>query len=95
MHCNETASTLHFNMNLNVDPCEDFYEFACGNFVRNTRIADENGYVMLLNSYSSIIYQNLRTILEEPVTNDIAPFVLMKKLYFACMNESKLNVIIK
>ena len=28
------------NMNLNADPCEDFYEFTCGGFDANTRLGD-------------------------------------------------------
>ena len=27
-------------MNTNVDPCDDFYEFACGNYIEKTVIPD-------------------------------------------------------
>ena len=28
------------NMDENVDPCEDFYEFSCGGYVKKTRLED-------------------------------------------------------
>ena len=31
-------------MDLDVDPCENFYEFACGKFLKNEKIKKENEY---------------------------------------------------
>lgn len=35
------ANTIIKNMNPNVDPCEDFNEFSCGNFINNSNIPSE------------------------------------------------------
>ncbi|RWS01408.1 endothelin-converting enzyme-like protein [Dinothrombium tinctorium] len=41
------ASTrnLYDDMNLNIDPCEDFYEFCCGKFEQKSNLTDDQNYV--------------------------------------------------
>lgn len=33
--CQETATSLLRDINFQVDPCDDFYEFTCGTWVKN------------------------------------------------------------
>lgn len=40
-HCIKTAASLLAAIDKNVDPCEDFYEFACGNWIRSHPIPDD------------------------------------------------------
>ncbi|RXG60084.1 hypothetical protein Avbf_10556 [Armadillidium vulgare] len=43
--CVNAAYHILERANLSVDPCEDFYEFACGTFVHNSKIPDsKSGY---------------------------------------------------
>ena len=37
----KTANELLKQMDKSVDPCEDFYLYACGNFIKNTKIPDD------------------------------------------------------
>ena len=39
--CLKTANELLKQMDKSVDPCEDFYLYACGNFIKNTKIPDD------------------------------------------------------
>ena len=39
--CIDSSYQLLNNMDLNVDPCEDFYKFSCGNYIRETVIPDD------------------------------------------------------
>ena len=39
--CLKTAKELLKTMDKTVDPCQDFYLYACGNFIKNTKIPDD------------------------------------------------------
>ena len=39
--CISASNNLFQWMNLDADPCDDFNEFACGNFIRTSRIPDD------------------------------------------------------
>lgn len=38
---NFLAAEVLKSMNRNVDPCDNFYEFVCGNFLKETNIPDD------------------------------------------------------
>ena len=39
--CMQTAHTLKQNLNSEVDPCEDFYSFACGHFAEHNPLPED------------------------------------------------------
>ena len=39
--CVQTAAAIIKNMDTSVNPCQDFYKFACGGFVKRTVIPDD------------------------------------------------------
>ncbi|EEB19488.1 endothelin-converting enzyme, putative [Pediculus humanus corporis] len=87
--CVKTACKILENMNTEIDPCDDFYEFACGKFERETVIPDDKTSVTTFSEISDKLKEQLRTIIETPAeTNDAAPFLLAKNLYKACMNKT-------
>ncbi|KAJ8668512.1 hypothetical protein QAD02_010175 [Eretmocerus hayati] len=87
--CVHTASSILSNMDLDVEPCDDFYKFACGNFLKNTVIPDDKTSVNTFSVISDNLQKQLRSnIEEEPKPGDPRAFKLVKILYDACMNKS-------
>ena len=39
------ANSIIRNMDETVDPCEDFFEFSCGNFLKTQRIQDDQNRI--------------------------------------------------
>ncbi|ERL87973.1 hypothetical protein D910_05361 [Dendroctonus ponderosae] len=87
--CIHTASRVLEYMDQSVDPCDDFYQFTCGNFIKNTNIPDDKSSVTSFSIISDTLQEQLRTMIEEPLKADEPkPFQLTKKLYKACMNKT-------
>jgi membrane metallo-endopeptidase-like protein 1 len=87
--CIHTASTVLKYMDPTVDPCDDFYQFTCGNFLKTTNIPDDKSSVTSFSLISDSLQEQLRTMIEEPIQpNEPKPFQLTKKLYKACMNKT-------
>lgn len=76
-------------MNLSVDPCEDFYEFACGKFIRETQVPLEKTTVDIFSTINDKLMNQIRTMLSQPVDDalDIAPIKAIKNLYAGCMDQ--------
>lgn len=68
--------------------CDDFYRFACGQFIKSTKIPDDKASVDSFTIIEDVLQDQLKTIVTSPIENsDIEPFKMVKKLYSACMNE--------
>ncbi|CAG9860712.1 unnamed protein product [Phyllotreta striolata] len=87
--CIHTASRVLEYMDETVDPCDDFYRFTCGNFIKNTNIPDDKSSVTSFSIINDLLLEQLRTMIEEPIgPNEHKPFQLTKKFYRACMNKT-------
>lgn len=88
--CVHAASKMLEQMDQTVEPCDDFYSFACGQYVEETIIPDDKVSVNAFSVISDKLQEQLRTIITAPIEDDeIEPFKMVKKLYLACMNKSK------
>lgn len=77
-------------MDQEVDPCENFYEFACGSFLKDTVIPDDQPSVDTFSMIDDDLQVQLRSSIEEGIKpNESKPFKLTKILYQSCMNRCK------
>ncbi|XP_022190551.2 neprilysin-2 [Nilaparvata lugens] len=87
--CVASANAVLDNMNRKLDPCDNFYEFACGKFVEETRIPDDKSSVTAFSVIDDKLQEQLRDILDQPISpQDIKPFVYAKNLFSLCMNRA-------
>lgn len=88
--CELESENILAKLDENVDPCDDFYRFACGNFLNSTVIPDDKTSVEAFTILDDKLKEQLNVILNSSITDDnIGPIVNTKKLYRACINEGE------
>lgn len=79
-------------MDKTADPCQDFYNFACGNFIKETIIPDEQVSITTISIVKSKLWEQLHSLISEEIdANDLVAFSLPKKLYRACVNKTQIE----
>lgn len=87
--CISSAAQVLAAMDQKVEPCNDFFQFACGNYELNTFIPDDKIVVDTFSTLTDHIDIQLRTIIEEEIDpNESRVFALVKKLHRSCMNRT-------
>lgn len=90
--CVSTANSVLKNMDPSVPPCDDFYQFACGNFLKETQIPEDKTSITTFSAIGDLLLDQLKMIVTEPVSEtDIKPYKLAKHLYKACMDRNKIE----
>lgn len=76
-------------MDITVDPCEDFYKFACGKYIENTIIPHDKFLVTPLSKIDDMVKEQLQRMLSEDlIPDEPKPFKLAKIMYKTCMAKS-------
>jgi len=90
--CIGAANMILQNMNHSVDPCDDFYQFACGGFEERVVIPDDRSSRSQFAIIGDDLLQQLRHILEaEPEAGESRVFTMAKNVYKACMDLDKIE----
>ncbi|OUM66188.1 hypothetical protein PIROE2DRAFT_6618 [Piromyces sp. E2] len=100
--CLDISNKIIDSIDSSVDPCDDFFEFTCGNYMK-THVPDEDTrYYDWFSDAGDIIKENLIKILEgnylpsknltiEAQEYDEKMFYKMKDFYDSCMDTDKIN----
>ncbi|KAF2880213.1 hypothetical protein ILUMI_25963 [Ignelater luminosus] len=87
--CIHTASKIYQYINPNVDPCDNFYEFACGTFLQNAHGNEDLQFEIQLQKH--VQHEMLELFREEIKEDDHKVAKIVKKLYNGCMNELQIK----
>lgn len=75
-----------------VNPCDNFYRFACGGYLNSTDIPDESSYIDVWSLINDEVSKKLITSLEKAIeSNEPRSFKLAKNFYKLCMNTTAIE----
>ncbi|CAL7939938.1 unnamed protein product [Xylocopa violacea] len=87
--CVKTAARIIEAMNRSIDPCQDFYKFACGGWISKNPIPQSQTSWDQLSLLKEQLLKNLRALLEESDEgDDLRPVKMARTLYNICMDTT-------
>ncbi|KAF5901062.1 membrane metallo-endopeptidase-like 1, partial [Clarias magur] len=86
--CVTAAARLLQNMDQSVDPCQNFYQYACGGWLERHVIPETSSLHSVFNILRDELEIVLKGVLETQSERDREAFKNAKVLYRSCMNES-------
>ncbi|XP_054269919.1 neprilysin-4-like isoform X2 [Macrosteles quadrilineatus] len=88
----EQSRLMKMFMDTTADPCDDFYQFACGNWGSHNPIPKDKAAFDTFEVLRESLDTVLKDLLEaDPTSDDPEPYVKTKNLYRSCMNEEMLE----
>ncbi|CAF1247586.1 unnamed protein product [Adineta steineri] len=86
-YCAEAAKYLIESIDETVDPCEDFYQFACGTWIQNSRTPNDSTTSGLLHKKLDNSVIDILTSSSTNDTNEPKAIINARNLYHSCINE--------
>ncbi|CAM4442293.1 phosphate-regulating neutral endopeptidase PHEX [Lepidochelys kempii] len=91
--CVEAAASILSKINQSVDPCENFFRFACDGWTSNNPIPEDSSNYGVYPWLRHNVDLKLKALLQKPISKrrDSEAVQKAKILYSSCMNENKIE----
>ncbi|XP_053313249.1 phosphate-regulating neutral endopeptidase PHEX [Spea bombifrons] len=91
--CIEAAALIQLKMNLSVDPCNNFFEYACSGWMQDNPIPDDMSNYGIYPWLRNNVDLKIKALLEKPLSKrrDIEAVQKAKIFYISCMNETQIE----
>ncbi|XP_060115115.1 membrane metallo-endopeptidase-like 1 isoform X2 [Heteronotia binoei] len=86
--CVTAAARIIQNMDPTAEPCQNFYQYACGGWLNHHVIPETSSRYSIFDILRDELEIILKGVLETPGQEDREAFRKAKTLYRSCMNES-------
>ncbi|NXL74762.1 NEP protein, partial [Leptocoma aspasia] len=89
--CVRAAARILENMDPSARPCQDFYQYACGGWLKRNVIPETSSRYSNFDILRDQLEVVLKDVLDTPSTNDIPAVQKAKTLYRSCINETAID----
>ncbi|XP_044288827.1 neprilysin [Varanus komodoensis] len=89
--CIQSASRIIENMDATAEPCNNFYQYACGGWLKKNVIPETSSRYSNFDILRDELEVVLKDVLEQEKSTDIDAVKKAKTLYRSCINESAIN----
>ncbi|XP_006871796.1 PREDICTED: membrane metallo-endopeptidase-like 1 [Chrysochloris asiatica] len=89
--CVIAAARILQNMDPSQEPCDDFYQYACGGWLKHHVIPETNSRYSVFDILRDELEVILKGVLENSTSKDRPAVKKAKALYRSCMNESMIE----
>ncbi|XP_028655269.1 phosphate-regulating neutral endopeptidase PHEX [Erpetoichthys calabaricus] len=92
--CVEAAGSIINKIDMTASPCEDFFQFACGGWLKENPIPDDFSSYGIYPWLRKNVDLKLKELLEKPTDTqrDLEAIKKAKVLYRSCMNETAIEM---
>lgn len=92
--CIKTAAELLNDIDFSVNPCEDFYTYACGNWNKRNLIPEDAPAFGNIIKQRNQLQKTLKRLLEIPIDpNEPNATSKAKLIYKSCMNQTQIELV--
>ncbi|NXV77964.1 NEP protein, partial [Atlantisia rogersi] len=89
--CIKSAARILENMDTTAEPCNDFYQYACGGWLKRNIIPETSSRYSNFDILRDELEVVLKDVLDTPNSNDITAVQKAKTLYRSCINETTID----
>lgn len=92
--CVAAASRVNRFIDRTVSPCDDFYKYACGNWMQDSLIPDDQSEVTIYSDMREDVQVTLKKVLEEETpASDPSAFQKTRDFYKSCVDEDRIEAV--